>query len=296
MTTASANPQRRNTGDGSATPTEICWDIPLYAPMSDMIRRALEDANKGITTYANPGLLYDRAINIWSGPGKKWKTQPDAKKDFLRTIMVCSAQAMARTAPLLASLHDRRQALWVAMQAKPMEVTLAAPLVSGVGMSHALKTGFVWDRNLGVPYLPGSSLKGAVRAWAAQWEGRDDGQVRTLFGDLRDHGAGAVVFHDLYPKTPPALRLDVLNPHFKKYYEGESAPGDWLSPEPIFFLTVPPGTAFITALTIRTPSQDQSQRQQQEEMLNDAEELLRQALATIGIGAKTAVGYGLFDG
>jgi len=43
--------------------------------------------------------------------------------------------------------------------------------VTGMGRNHPLENGFLWHPILGTPYLPGSSLKGAVRSWMLndQW-------------------------------------------------------------------------------------------------------------------------------
>jgi len=38
-------------------------------------------------------------------------------------------------------------------------------LAAGLGASHVLETGITLDRNTGLPYLPGSTLKGLTRAW-----------------------------------------------------------------------------------------------------------------------------------
>ena len=37
--------------------------------------------------------------------------------------------------------------------------------VTGLGRRHPVENGFAWHSTLGVPYLPGSSVKGMVRAW-----------------------------------------------------------------------------------------------------------------------------------
>lgn len=41
----------------------------------------------------------------------------------------------------------------------------AERLVAGLGASHVLETALTLDRNTGLPYLPGSSVKGLARAW-----------------------------------------------------------------------------------------------------------------------------------
>jgi CRISPR-associated protein Cmr6 len=245
---------------------------------------------------ANTGLLYDRYANIWSGAEGSWKPKEprrgqSVRQAYLAEIVEHADGVGPHVEKLLGALHERRKRLWEALGAKEIELTLAAPLVSGLGMTHALDAGFVWDRNLGVPYLPATSLKGVARAWALDWSGLDERDALRIFGDLRDQGAGSVVFHALYPAVPPRLRIDVLNPHFQDYYRRipskQTAPGDWLSLVPVFFLTVPAGTGFLTALHLRPgfPSDD----------LGQAEQCLREALAELGAAGKNAAGYGHFE-
>lgn len=100
-----------------------------------------------------------------------------------------------------------------------------------------------------------------------------------------------IIFFDAYPealmvKTPssdekPILELDVMNPHYGKYYDGTEPPADWLSPVPVFFLVVRQGTLF----TIKLASQDQN-------LLGTVEGWAKAALREFGIGAKTRAGYG----
>src|SRR5690606_19232521 len=41
--------------------------------------------------------------------------------------------------------------------------------VTGMGNSHPVENGFSWHPVLGTPYLPGSSVKGLLRAWMEHW-------------------------------------------------------------------------------------------------------------------------------
>lgn len=44
-------------------------------------------------------------------------------------------------------------------------MTLSERLVAGLGASHVLETALTLDRSTGLPYLPGSTVKGLARAW-----------------------------------------------------------------------------------------------------------------------------------
>jgi len=84
----------------------------------------------------------------------------------------------------------------------------------------------------------------------------------------------------------PILELDIMNPHYQPYYQHGEAPGDWHSPNPIFFLTVPKGVEFQFAI---------APRNSEDELVERAKELFVSALKEFGVGAKTSLGYGRFE-
>lgn len=67
------------------------------------------------------------------------------------------------------TLMRARQERWVTMvkasEGVAFMLTTAARLAVGLGAAHVLETALTLDRNTGVPYLPGSSVKGIARAW-----------------------------------------------------------------------------------------------------------------------------------
>ncbi|MGH8608167.1 MAG: type III-B CRISPR module RAMP protein Cmr6 [Gammaproteobacteria bacterium] len=77
-----------------------------------------------------------------------------------------------------------------------------------------------------------------------------------------------------------------MNPHYSDYYEGKEPPADYLSPKPVFFLTVKSKQPFLFSLAPRPGSG--AGKSEVEEGIN----LLIEALNTLGAGGKTAVGYG----
>lgn len=109
--------------------------------------------------------------------------------------------------------------------------------------------------------------------------------LRLVFGTTG--AAGRVVFFDAIPADPHRLRLDreVMNPHYSEYYTGRSAPADYLSPIPVYFLTIAPGSLFLFA--VAAPEATLAQQ---------ARGWLETGLREWGIGAKTAAGYGLWEG
>lgn len=66
---------------------------------------------------------------------------------------------------LMQANYRRWEALVRASGGLAFTVITAERLVAGLGASHVLETALTLDRNTGLPYLPGSSVKGLTRAW-----------------------------------------------------------------------------------------------------------------------------------
>ena len=265
------------------------------------------------------------------------------------------------------------------------------PLVCGLGAAHVLETALTLHHIWGVPYIPGSSLKGVCRQ-VAFWklvdgknfsENQLENFQKKFYGELAiDNedmlvyqllfGAqdfkGLLLFLDAYPEfnnnnkskndnesnnifkpIPPSERtatsvddnesnnifkLDIMNPHYSKYYgdsTGETPPGDWENPIPIFFLTVKKGVNFrfvvlfdewrwekiknegiliargeekylITNNVTENSNEEEKIKkvklpvEKVEEKKNGSffNEILKDALSFYGVGSKTRLGYGSF--
>lgn len=174
---------------------------------------------------------------------------------------------------------------------------------TGLGNPHPVENGFLWHPTLGVPYLPGAAVKGLVRAWVEQWDSNlspEEKRIRcqTWFGSATKgevpEQAGELIFFDALPIEPPTLALDVMTPHYGKWYEQggdiqdpanepERVPADWHDPVPVPFLVVK-NAQFLFAIAPR--------RKEFKTEVQPALDALEKALAWLGAGAKTAVGYG----
>lgn len=180
--------------------------------------------------------------------------------------------------------------------------TVQGRMIVGLGAKGVVEVGIRLEHTWGVPYIPGSALKGLAAAAAhklvgGNWSKRDDlpsladgkGRPPTdfewLFGTTENQGA--VVFHDAWWVPEPGsaslpLDLDVMTVHHPDYYGGKSvAPSDFDSPTPIPFITSR-GT-YIIAL------------EGDREWRASALDLLRIGLSELGIGAKTSSGYGRLE-
>lgn len=178
-----------------------------------------------------------------------------------------------------------------------VQVDAQSPLMVGLGNATPIENGLSLHPTYGVPYLPGSSLKGVTRAFCtsvlagnADWGPGGPG-FRALFGwdGTGDHPeeAGSVDFLDawLVPVAPPDVMpdgkpwmADITTPHFKTYYQGAEPPHGFDGPNPITFLAA----RGRFRLVLEGPPK----------WLGTAEELLLAALKRQGVGARTRSGQG----
>ncbi len=167
-----------------------------------------------------------------------------------------------------------------------LEATTCTPLAIGLGNKSPLENGLAIHHTYGVPYLPGSALKGlALRA--ALRAGLEESEREVLFGSPKS--AGYVVFWDgwLEPACPQPFQKDVITVHHPDYYAGgKTWPTDFDDPNPVAFLSVRPGVKFHLALSSPDPEAGS--------WLHLAAELLQYGLQHLGLGGKTNAGYGYF--
>ena len=179
-----------------------------------------------------------------------------------------------------------------------------APFTTGLGNEHPLENGFAFLNPYGLPYLPGSGIKGVLRHAARELESGDWGEQRgwnkraidALFGrNANDElERGALMFWDVIPKIRgDSLNVEVMTAHQTHYYQNKASPHDSGSPNPIFFLTVPPGSSFEFYVVC---DRARSERIAPELVGDHWKVLINAALEHafrwLGFGAKTAVGYG----
>ncbi len=112
-------------------------------------------------------------------------------------------------------------------------------------------------------------------------------KFRAIFGTIAV--SGCAVFFDAIPAYRPMLELDIMNPHFPDYYQGNQPPTSWQSPVPVYFLTVAPNTEFRFAVGWRCVLDEEGQF-----LRNLAQKWLVEGVTRLGAGAKTSAGYGYF--
>ncbi|HND29619.1 MAG TPA: type III-B CRISPR module RAMP protein Cmr6, partial [Myxococcota bacterium] len=177
---------------------------------------------------------------------------------------------------------------------KILRFRTASRLICGTGNPAPSENGLTLHSVYGTPVLPGSSLKGVLRAWCRDhyagtaWGDKDDQHpmgesFRLLFGDGGDTGQlGIIDFLDGLAeyRSESYFAAEIATPHYATYYQGKEAPDGFDSPNPVTFLAVDQGVTFRVVLE-GDPA-----------WLDTVAQLLTEALVGQGIGAKTRAGYG----
>jgi CRISPR-associated protein Cmr6 len=170
------------------------------------------------------------------------------------------------------------------------------------GSASVFETSITLHPYYGFPVIPGSAIKGVTRHFCEEYkEGViDEPTIRRIFGNKPRAGnlyEGDVVFYDAFPEEwhisggnlRPLLEIDIMNPHYKEYYKDGSnvLPADNQDPNPLKFLVVRKGIKFRFVVRPSSKCRDAS-------LSALAISLIKEALTTIGIGAKTGSSYGYF--
>lgn len=262
----------------------------------------------------HPGLWFERFYDRYQQPD--WMVDNEAKGAFLQSLLghgenahqcqVGKAAELQRHAHTLAAIAQHQGGCAIQRQS-------AWHFVTGLGNPHPVENGLTWHSVLGVPYLPGSAVKGMTRAWLELNE-YDAPTRKRLFGsDDKDptttdayHGepeltSGEVIFFDALPVQPVTLLIDTMTPHGGQWYEsgekqpgGANTPADWHSPNPVMFLAASDMVmSFAVAPRLR-PRMTPAALEEAKALAQLASQALSDALAHLGAGAKTAAGYGTF--
>ena len=173
-------------------------------------------------------------------------------------------------------------------------------MVVGLGGETVLETDLSLHHVYGIPFIPGSALKGLTRAYVTgEIEGhkskeidKDDADIQRIFGTQKD--AGSVIFFDAMPLDGQcSIELDIMNSHYPDYYGKGDMPTNDQNPNPVTFLTVT-NTTFTFALALRQSlsEKDTVEKDTGKSHLELVQEWLLKALRDYGVGGKTSAGYG----
>ena len=309
---------------------------------------------------ASPGMRFGMYLPLWGIDSRSkatlWTThdinyrvagqdkKERAFKDENKVIALKAAQELTqRDKDQFAALLTRQQTAFASIlpaDALSLQAQSTSPFTTGLGNAHPLENGFAFLNPYGLPYLPGSGVKGVLRQAARElaaggWDdpaGWDDTpryplmtggpehrkavldkrqrpvmltSLDVLFGRETpdgdsNHVRGTLTFWDVIPQIPgDSLAVEIMTPHQSHYYQqkaqaGSTTPHESGQPNPISFLTVPPGARFVFHVQcdlahLRRLAPALAADERWRTLLDAA---FRHAFDWLGFGAKTAVGYG----
>jgi len=200
-------------------------------------------------------------------------------------------------------------------------------MVVGLGIGTVYETGMTLHHIYGIPYIPGSALKGVTRNFiltevylpSLSNPENGDGIEQVAFRDplfcdifgcretsiYKEARHGHVIFYDAFPSEAPTIEADIMNSHYQDYYSRGEPPTDDMDPNPVTFLTVK-DTTFHFMLSEREKRgndavhgepvlYNQTPEEYRDSLLSITTYWCKRALTEHGVGAKTAVGYGYFS-
>ncbi|NKC12768.1 MAG: type III-B CRISPR module RAMP protein Cmr6 [Gammaproteobacteria bacterium] len=119
--------------------------LPRYVPVDDL-------------RECPPGHRFDLYCKLWD---ENWSLERDEKKAALKD---CCGRLSKAARELAAALRERQH---LSLGSLPAALEIPArstgPFVTGLGLEHPTEIGFAFLAPYGLPYLPGSSVKGVVR-------------------------------------------------------------------------------------------------------------------------------------
>lgn len=250
-------------------------------------------------------------LPVLSEPDNRGRLQ-SIKAKHLEEIVKLTEQP--ETKDLWSQAIASRKSLLNTLQAQHGQSFATVTLVNSsrlllhLGRASVLENvGLYCDHTTGLPLIPGTAVKGALSTWTCWGDHFDEGGesfrsfteesiqrsrfssaefslAARIFGDNSSQGskrAGEITFLGGFPSTAPKLGLDIVNPHV-------DAKGSDIDPKPNLFLSIEPDTEWTFPFLARS-GQDDSKALLEKTIL-----WTQEALSQVGLGAKTAAGYGRF--
>jgi CRISPR type III-B/RAMP module RAMP protein Cmr6 len=197
---------------------------------------------------------------------------------------------------LFRKAYGERARITVGQLEGRLAINLADGLIQNAGISL--------DRLFGLPFIPGSAVKGTTRHAAMREIKAAEGELKKtllerfcrIFGTAESDALGsatnqkgAIAFLPAYPLSDARVVVDVTTVHYPEYYRsGRAEDLAKEKPRPNPFPVVEAGAQFGFCLVLNGVSEDPV-------LLEQASQWLEAALTIEGIGAKTAAGYGWFS-
>lgn len=197
--------------------------------------------------HASPGMRFGMYLKLWEGAS--WSKSKDKPLDHAKRLNDNDKKTIQA---LLSRQQQAFDAVASADTRLRLDATATAPFTTGLGNEHPLKNGFAFLNPYGLPYLPGSGVKGVLRQAARELMSEDWGVTRgwdktvahvikigrgkdqrslalslldVLFGRETpggdtDHVRGALSFWDVIPQIAgDSLMVEIMTPHQSHYYQ-----------------------------------------------------------------------------
>ncbi len=210
----------------------------------------------------------------------------DAEK--AKTTLIHEVSQIREPATYKYFFHQWQAALAQRQHVQTRIALVDTRMVVGLGAESVVETSVCLHRTYGVPYIPGSALKGITAGYARNhlegWQAPNPdshelNQYAVVFGTTAS--AGFITFYDaLYiPNSAhQPVVVDVMTPHHSKYLDGKHAPTDFDAPVPVPFVSATGSYLLALGGDAR--------------WVDVVFTIMALALAEAGVGAKTASGYG----
>ncbi len=247
---------------------------------TQLMRNSLRCLYK-VAQDAHPGLLLQRGLPEYD------KNDKEAKTKYIKRVCERTASDF-----YVRTYKRWKKATKDTNRFRHVFLKLNTRLFIGLSGGGLLETGCAISHSHGMPYIPGSSIKGVVNAHVRERFGTQGDDIREeLFGapgtKERPAGlSGLITFHDAWwvpnsAKYP--LVQEIVTSHHLDYYgkDGATPATDFDSPVPNAQVAVQGTFLFVLEGPLA--------------WLELAEQMLIDALSTRGAGAKTSAGYGLFE-
>lgn len=246
------------------------------------ISRKLRELNlKG--NDLNPSLFYGKFAQ-WE-PDESDKDKKRGYKDACVNQLIGLKGWSDKLEDLAAYLHKGAQTF---------RLKTATRLLIGRGTPSVFEQGISLHPLFGLPFLPGSAIKGVTAHWA-EASGENAELREKIFGppppDDKENelSQGKVVFLDAVPLERNCLEKDVMAPHYSEYYRGNAKwSSDGENVIPMFLPAVKRGITFQFAVQLAAAAKEE------ECYLDCAAMWIECAVKDFGIGSKTGSNYGYF--
>ena len=295
---------------------------PRRPPPPPGVRRAARDTDAArLPDHANAGLVAERVGGVCVTEAGRF-IEKKLKVEWYKPV----ADREHGDLTGLAAQAERQRRLVVSRAGLEgsglvFRAATSSRLAIGLGIAGPAENGLSWHHTLGAPFIPGSSLKGMVQAYAEEFAGAFDldDQVEArraatrIFGQFRpdwqnpahdkdrDTRLGSVIFLDALPLGRVKVVLDVMTPHSGDWHKGASTyPNEASEVSPVQFPVVDAGACFQFAVApsdgFRSPQAGADDADDlADQRLKDCFQVvawMKAALEIIGVGAKTKAGYG----